>query len=552
VIVIRVLIQYQGVEMIAKDLGSYILLLTLVFSVLSIGVQATEYKVVNTEVNAEDILKHIENSDDVNLTNCRIVGELNLSKIELKTVPMTDLQMSTSNISIEDSKFENKLDFSNAQFNNTVSFKRTFFTDSADFSYTNFNNSADFSYTNFTDSADFQGMDFFNSANFHDANFNKDANFIDARFWNDADFNYAYFNNSALFSMTKFTNDANFSGAIINDTSNFIGLDNPHKIKLTTNIPPLLNKSDEAKKAYDKETEISLQNLKGWHNKGAALNKLNKSDETIKAYDKAVEMNPLYSLACPQHSSMHHPDCHGHSLASGGNDTVSSTIYIGKTRVDLTYAKDVYGALFQPKKVLKMEFPGSVTFGKDCLISETAKIGENVTFGDNCFVAYGVEIGNGCHFGSNVIIDHDTKIDHDNVVEDYVTIGHGCELGPFNVIEHNSVLGPYNIFDRYNVIGSYIILDSDVQFGSYNTVPLMEPINGISNVSIENNVTFENFNTVDMNVQIGPYNHFGSYNRILENTSVGPLSFYSYYKYGSNNTFLAHKYDPADRILSSL
>jgi UDP-3-O-[3-hydroxymyristoyl] glucosamine N-acyltransferase len=235
--------------------------------------------------------------------------------------------------------------------------------------------------------------------------------------------------------MTKFTNDANFSGAIINDTSNFIGLDNPNKIKLTTNIPPLLNKSDEAKKAYDKETEISLQNL----------------------------------------------------------------------------------------KVLKMEFPGSVTFGKDCLISETAKIGENVTFEDNCFVAYGVEIGNGCHFGSNVIIDHDTKIYHDNVVEDYVTIGHGCELGPFNVIEHNSVLGPYNIFDRYNVIGSYVILDSDVQFGSYNTVPLMEPINGISNISIENNVTFENFNTVDMKVQTGPYNHFGSYNRILENTSVGPL-----------------------------
>ena len=366
--------------------------------------------------------------------------------------------------------------------------------------------------TKFTNDANFMRTDFLKSVDFRDANFNKSVDFLDATFNKDANFSGAIINEFA-----------NFDGAIINDTSNFIGLNNPNKIKLTTNIPPLLNKSDEAKKAYDKETEISLQNLKGWHNKGAALNKLNKSDETIKAYDKAVEMNPLYSLACPQHSSMHHPDCHGHSLASGGNDTVPSTIYIGKTRVDLTYAKDVYGALLQPKKVLKMEFPGSVTFGKDCLISETAKIGENVTFEDNCFVAYGVEIGNGCHFGSNVIIDHDTKIYHDNVVEDYVTIGHGCELGPFNVIEHNSVLGPYNIFDRYNVIGSYVILDSDVQFGSYNTVPLMEPINGISNISIENNVTFENFNTVDMKVQTGPYNHFGSYNRILENTSVGPL-----------------------------
>ena len=299
-----------------------------------------------------------------------------------------------------------------------------------------------------------------------------------------------------------------------------------------TDIPNLgsnnvsnLNKSNEAIKENDKAIEINPQYSKTWYSKGIALYKSNKFIEALKAFDKAIEINPQNSMACPQHSSTHHSDCHGHSLASGRNDTAPSTIWIGNIRVDLTYAKDVYGALLQPKKFLKMEFPGSVTFGKDCLISETAKIGENITFGDNCFVASGVEIRDGCHFGSNVIIDQDTKIDHDNVVEDYVTIGHGCELGPFNVIEHNSVLGPYNIFDRYNVIGSYVILDSDVQFGSYNTVPWMEPINGISNVSIDNNVTFENFNTVDMNVQIWPYNHFGSYNRILENTSIWPLSF---------------------------
>ena len=129
----------------AGVLVSRILLLTVVLSLLSAIVQATEYKVVNTEVNAEDVLKHIENGDDVNLTNCRIIGELNLSEIELKTVPITDLRIITSNISIEDSKFENKLDFSNVQFNNTVSFKRTFFKNSADFSYMNFNNSALFS-----------------------------------------------------------------------------------------------------------------------------------------------------------------------------------------------------------------------------------------------------------------------------------------------------------------------------------------------------------------------------------------------------------------------
>ena len=55
---------------------------------------------------------------------------------------------------------------------------------------------------------------------------------------------------------------------------------------------------------------------------------MNESDETIKVDDKTVEINPRYSLVCPQHSSMHHSDCHGHSLALSRNDEVFSTIYI--------------------------------------------------------------------------------------------------------------------------------------------------------------------------------------------------------------------------------
>jgi hypothetical protein len=42
---------------------------------------ATEYYKADTEVKAEDILKHIENGDDITLYNCSIVGELNLSKV---------------------------------------------------------------------------------------------------------------------------------------------------------------------------------------------------------------------------------------------------------------------------------------------------------------------------------------------------------------------------------------------------------------------------------------------------------------------------------------
>ena len=148
----------------AGVLGSYILSLTLVFSILSAVVKATEC----TEVKAEDNLKDIEKGKDVNLTNCHIVGELNLSKIKLETVPNrrfdpysdyvvnTNLSVIKSSIIIQNSTFENEVNFSNVRFNTTADFYKSTFNNSADFGGANFNNSADFSYTFFNSSASFQ------------------------------------------------------------------------------------------------------------------------------------------------------------------------------------------------------------------------------------------------------------------------------------------------------------------------------------------------------------------------------------------------------------
>jgi len=50
---------------------------------MSTGVQAKELR----EVSASEILKQIENGEDIFLENVRITGKLDLSKIDLKTVP---------------------------------------------------------------------------------------------------------------------------------------------------------------------------------------------------------------------------------------------------------------------------------------------------------------------------------------------------------------------------------------------------------------------------------------------------------------------------------
>src|SRR5665647_922850 len=97
-------------------------------------VQANEYK----EVKAEEILTKIEDGEDVNLTDCHIVGELNVSKIKLESVPnpifdqflkegltkedcadrevKENLNVVKSNITIINSTFEDILDFSNVYF----------------------------------------------------------------------------------------------------------------------------------------------------------------------------------------------------------------------------------------------------------------------------------------------------------------------------------------------------------------------------------------------------------------------------------------------------
>ncbi len=141
----------------AGVLGSYILLLTLVFTLLATVVQANEYSEANKDVQAADVLNHLEKGDDVNLTNCHIFGELNVSKIKLETDPSLHLSIIKSNIIIKNSIFENKLDFSNVQLNNTISFNETIFYDSANFHSATFNNTTDFSGAKFNDAAKFIG-----------------------------------------------------------------------------------------------------------------------------------------------------------------------------------------------------------------------------------------------------------------------------------------------------------------------------------------------------------------------------------------------------------
>ncbi len=211
------------------------------FKALHESMKAKEKKEYR-EVRAKDILKQIENGEDVNLTYCRIVGELNLSTIELEEVINPNqnelleyyddsynerfgfdqkLRTINSNITINNSILENDLDFSHVFFKkpislddvtyfSTATFTCTYFNDTVNFDYSTFNDTADFSFATFNNTARLWGVAFNDNVHFKGATFNDAAIFQEGTFENYANFEDVNFNDNANFGVTTFNGVANF------------------------------------------------------------------------------------------------------------------------------------------------------------------------------------------------------------------------------------------------------------------------------------------------------------------------------------------------------
>ena len=231
----------------------------LLVSMMSTGCQAQGL----TEINASDILDKIKNGEDIYLQNVHIVGDFNLSKVELETLPSEwsiqeiqiynlddELKLVETEIKIIDSVFENDVILSNAQFKNAIDFQNTSFLGKTDFRGTSFiqrvnfhkalfvnfsndvnfrdasfNDTVDFSYSKVSGYADFSEASFGSSAYFHGSTFDDIANFMYASFNNYTDFSYSTFNDEANFFGTTFGNYANFSSIDFNGCTDFSGVD---------------------------------------------------------------------------------------------------------------------------------------------------------------------------------------------------------------------------------------------------------------------------------------------------------------------------------------
>lgn len=204
---------------VAKNLVLVLVLFILILVILPQHAAAEE-KVIN----ASEIIGNISRGEPVEVTNCVIIGDLDVSEIRdnLTEIEIDGIERKIveSQIRIRDSAIQGNVNFNPIHFNDTVVFKNVTFEGVAFFWYATFNKTPDFQDSTFKDKADFGEATFNEGAPFSRVKFNY-ASFLNATFNNNAFFDSTTFDDRAIFRNAIFVKKANFYNCIFNDAAIF-------------------------------------------------------------------------------------------------------------------------------------------------------------------------------------------------------------------------------------------------------------------------------------------------------------------------------------------
>lgn len=202
------------------------------YSLVVLSMQGLGQNEEITEVNVSDILEQIKNGEDIHLEKVRIIGEFNLNKIELETVPIVRKIRSIMKFVVSDYEFvpdykpkwievyvNESLDFEEDELKiveSKITIKNSIFENDVNLSKMYFKKSIDFNGTSFLGKSNFEGASFIDSVVFEKANFSSDVNFEKVNFGGLANFLYTNFDGSTDFSDTNFGGNAFFPLANFN------------------------------------------------------------------------------------------------------------------------------------------------------------------------------------------------------------------------------------------------------------------------------------------------------------------------------------------------
>src|SRR5512136_939267 len=150
------------------------------------GVNESKAKLI--DIPASEILDKIQKSEPVEYDHVRIVGNLELNKLDLPTQHIErinfheETKLIQSGIKISNSRIDGETLFISANFLEPVEFSGSTFSEDADFRNSTFSKDAFFRKSTFSKDAFFKGAIFSKSAHFRKSTFSEDADFRDSTF----------------------------------------------------------------------------------------------------------------------------------------------------------------------------------------------------------------------------------------------------------------------------------------------------------------------------------------------------------------------------------
>jgi len=162
----------------------------------------------------KEILEKIERGEPVDYDNVVVVGDLNLSGLNLPTehVERTEFEIEWHGLAEEMAMVESPINITNSKIRGNATLGNSIFQESVNFRGTNFSGgTADFGRAEFSGHANFMGVQFSGG----------NVSFRESDFGEMAQFDNVTFNGSANFSYARFSDRAYFEGSTFNDSTDF-------------------------------------------------------------------------------------------------------------------------------------------------------------------------------------------------------------------------------------------------------------------------------------------------------------------------------------------
>lgn len=199
------------------------------------------YALAQSRVSADEIIKKINNGEDVRYENVKIKGVLDFTNLNNREVTDQENNWFGYDSKTYESQVEVAVEFVEcifvddvlayyndedddtyiAHFEDDVIFRQCSFERDSEFKYSEFPEMADFSKSVFTRSANFKYAEFEEGPNFADCIFQREANFKYAEYDDMPNYKAVVFEDDANFKYADFPEGVNFESAIFNELANF-------------------------------------------------------------------------------------------------------------------------------------------------------------------------------------------------------------------------------------------------------------------------------------------------------------------------------------------